>query len=126
MSKKKTETIKQKLKGEKKMKKKMKKVLSATLTLALVAMNAVVPVNAETVTDYADYVRGEIHANLIPDATAGGGFMYFGTRISQAEYTDFYTSTEGVANAFKYYYTGTGDLTLTNPWGGFEGFFMKK
>lgn len=77
-------------------------------------------------TYYADFKTPEMNENLIPDSTAGGGFMYFGTRISKAEYSNFYTSTEGVANAFKYYYTETGDLTLTNPWGGFEGFFMNR
>ena len=73
-----------------------------------------------------DHVPGEKNVNLIPDSTEGNGFMYFGTRISKAEYSDWGTSTEGVASAFKYYYTETGDLTLTNNWGGFEGFFLNR
>ena len=102
----------------------MKKIISLIVAIGMVVTGNISTVLADE--SIQDHVPGEKNVNLIPDSTEGNGFMYFGTRIAKAQYSDWGTSTEGGLNAFKYSYTETGDLVLTNNWGGFEGFFLNR
>ena len=107
---------------------KKNKTLSSILALSLAATSfAGLGINANAAEGYEDYIAGNKPANLIPDASAGGGYTYLGARHPKCQYENY--KTPGITKggyAFKYYYTETEDLTLTNAWTGFEGFWLNQ
>ena len=57
------------------------KTLSSILALSLAATSfAGLGINANAAESYEDYIAGNKPANLIPDASAGGGYTYLGAR----------------------------------------------
>ena len=107
---------------------KKNKTLSSILALSLAATSfAGLGINANAAESYEDYIAGNKPANLIPDASSGGGSTYFTFRNNgNVDNSDFYTAGINPGGyCFKYYTRGDGPLVLDGAWRVFEGFEVK-
>ena len=107
---------------------KKNKTLSSILALSLAAASfAGLGINANAAESYEDYIAGDKPANLIPDASSGGGSTYFTFRNNgNVDNSDFYTAGINPGGyCFKYYTRGDGPLVLDGAWRVFEGFEVK-
>ncbi|MDY3928035.1 MAG: S-layer homology domain-containing protein [Clostridia bacterium] len=98
----------------------MKKFISFITSAVLVCGSMVSPIGVSAA--YEDYMPGQKAANLIPDASAGSGWIYLNARNNGSIGNSKGTADDISAVNILYSYTGSNALVLGSAWRGFEGF----